>query len=86
MCSTTTFPRSLRITSTELVCSYATHSRGTFYVQLFLFLGRTGRAGKKGQSLSLWAKEDWRHAPELVPIMEEASQEIPEWLKDESVR
>jgi len=49
-------------------------------------IGRTGRAGKTGTSISLWAKGDWRHAGELVGIMEEAGQEVPDWLRRESDR
>jgi len=49
-------------------------------------IGRTGRAGKTGTSISLWAKSDWRHAGELVGIMEEAGQEVPDWLRREADR
>merc|ERR1712025_1226984 len=49
-------------------------------------IGRTGRAGKTGTSISLWAKGDWRHAGELVGIMEEAGQEVPDWLRREADR
>jgi len=49
-------------------------------------IGRTGRAGKTGTSISLWAKGDWRHAGELVEIMEEAGQEVPDWLRREADR
>ena len=27
-------------------------------------------------------REDWRKAPELVKLMEEANQEVPDWLKE----
>jgi len=49
-------------------------------------IGRTGRAGKTGKSISLFTKQDWRKSPELVGIMEEANQDVPEWLKRESIR
>jgi len=49
-------------------------------------IGRTGRAGKTGTSISLWSKSDWRHAGELVGIMEEAGQEVPDWLRREADR
>ena len=37
-------------------------------------IGRTGRAGKTGTSISLWGQGDWRNAKELVEIMAEAGQ------------
>merc|ERR1740131_904439 len=49
-------------------------------------IGRTGRAGKSGTSISLWERRDWKHAKELVEIMEEACQEVPEWLRSEGSR
>ena len=36
-------------------------------------VGRTGRAGKTGTSISLWDKSDWKHAQDLIPIMEVGS-------------
>jgi len=49
-------------------------------------IGRTGRAGKTGTSISLWSRQDWKHAGELIEIMEEAGQDVPEWLRGEAVR
>merc|ERR1711915_728328 len=49
-------------------------------------IGRTGRAGKTGTSISLWSRQDWKHAEELIEIMEEAGQDVPEWLRGEAVR
>ena len=49
-------------------------------------VGRTGRAGKTGTSISLWDRADWRKASELIGIMEEAGQDIPEWLRGEATR
>merc|ERR1719500_610104 len=49
-------------------------------------IGRTGRAGKRGESISLWERRDWRKAPELVTIMEEAGQDVPAWLRGEADR
>ena len=31
-------------------------------------------------------RQDWRKSPELVNILEEANQEVPEWLRRESIR
>ena len=49
-------------------------------------VGRTGRAGKTGISISLWDRGDWRKASDLIGIMEEAGQDIPEWLRGEATR
>lgn len=43
-------------------------------------VGRTGRAGKTGISISFVTRGDWAHARELIKILEEANQEIPEEL------
>ncbi|XP_023951126.2 probable ATP-dependent RNA helicase DDX43 [Bicyclus anynana] len=43
-------------------------------------VGRTGRAGKTGISLTFITRSDWAHAGELVKILEEAAQEVPEEL------
>lgn len=43
-------------------------------------VGRTGRAGKTGVALSFICREDWAHAGDLIKILEEAYQEVPEEL------
>jgi len=44
-------------------------------------IGRTGRAGEKGISISfLTADEDSKIAKELVEMLEDANQEVPEDL------
>ncbi|XP_013776827.1 probable ATP-dependent RNA helicase DDX43 [Limulus polyphemus] len=43
-------------------------------------VGRTGRAGRTGESLTLVTREDWKNAQELIHIMEEAGQDVPEDL------
>lgn len=40
-------------------------------------IGRTGRAGRTGASLTFMTRDNWRHAAELIKIMEEADQEVP---------
>ncbi|XP_061727461.1 uncharacterized protein LOC133532701 [Cydia pomonella] len=49
-------------------------------------VGRTGRAGKTGISLSLIARNDWAHARELIKILEEANQEVPDELEQMAQR
>ena len=49
-------------------------------------VGRTGRAGRTGESISLMTRQDWSHAKELIKILEEASQEVPDGLYHMSER
>lgn len=44
-------------------------------------VGRTGRAGKTGTSISFVTRSDWDRAGELIKILEEAEQEVPEELR-----
>uniref|UniRef100_A0A131YH40 RNA helicase n=2 Tax=Rhipicephalus TaxID=426455 RepID=A0A131YH40_RHIAP len=43
-------------------------------------VGRTGRAGRRGESITLVTRENWRHARELINILEEANQDVPQGL------
>ncbi|XP_032663911.1 probable ATP-dependent RNA helicase DDX43 [Odontomachus brunneus] len=43
-------------------------------------VGRTGRAGRTGESITYMTRNDWSHAKELIKILEEAHQEVPEEL------
>lgn len=43
-------------------------------------VGRTGRAGRTGESITFMTRQDWHHAKELISILEEAEQEVPEEL------
>lgn len=49
-------------------------------------VGRTGRAGRSGQSITFMTRKDWRYAQELIEIMEEAKQEVPQELYDMAAR
>lgn len=41
-------------------------------------VGRTGRANRRGISLSFMTRSNWNSAAELIEILKEADQEIPE--------
>ncbi|XP_006607867.2 probable ATP-dependent RNA helicase DDX43 [Apis dorsata] len=43
-------------------------------------VGRTGRAGRSGESITFMTRKDWTHAKDLISILEEANQEVPEEL------
>ncbi|XP_056636456.1 probable ATP-dependent RNA helicase DDX43 isoform X2 [Diorhabda sublineata] len=45
-------------------------------------VGRTGRAGKFGKSISYLTKTDWAQASELIKILEEAEQLVPQEVYD----
>merc|ERR1719356_1895993 len=45
-------------------------------------IGRTGRASKKGTSITYMTPDDARFGDKVVAIMKEAGQEIPEELKE----
>lgn len=49
-------------------------------------VGRTGRAGRTGTSISYLTRSDWAMAPELIKIMEEADQQVPDELIDMAER
>ncbi|XP_037879615.1 probable ATP-dependent RNA helicase DDX43 [Glossina fuscipes] len=45
-------------------------------------IGRTGRAGRTGTSISYVTRSDWGLAAELIKILEEAGQDVPDNLRD----
>lgn len=49
-------------------------------------VGRTGRAGRKGTSISYFTRSDWAMAKELIEILEEAEQKVPDELRDMAER
>lgn len=49
-------------------------------------VGRTGRAGKTGISLTFVTRHDWNNARDLIKILEEANQEVPEELEQMAQR
>lgn len=49
-------------------------------------IGRTGRAGRSGVALTFVTREDWMHVGKLIPILEEAGQEVPDELVEMAER
>lgn len=49
-------------------------------------VGRTGRAGRTGISVTFMAREDWKHAKELIEILTQGEQEVPKSLIDMAER
>lgn len=52
-----------------------------FYLLFKQRVGRTGRAGKTGTSISFFTRTDWAQADELIKILEEAEQNVPDELR-----
>jgi len=48
-------------------------------------IGRTGRAGNKGIAYTFFAQKNSRRAPELIKLMEDAEQSVPQALRDMQV-
>lgn len=49
-------------------------------------VGRTGRANRRGTSLSFMTRSDWASAAELIEILKEAGQAIPQGIIDMAER
>ncbi len=49
-------------------------------------VGRTGRAGRTGVSITFMAREDWKHAKELIEILKQGQQIVPDALIDMASR
>jgi ATP-dependent RNA helicase DDX43 len=49
-------------------------------------VGRTGRAGLLGTSITYMAREDWKHSKELIEILTKGEQEVPQSLIEMSER
>eukprot|EP00419_Tripos_fusus_P006869 CAMPEP_0172682008 /NCGR_PEP_ID=MMETSP1074-20121228/17863_1 /TAXON_ID=2916 /ORGANISM="Ceratium fusus, Strain PA161109" /LENGTH=645 /DNA_ID=CAMNT_0013500611 /DNA_START=44 /DNA_END=1978 /DNA_ORIENTATION=- len=45
-------------------------------------IGRTGRAGKQGYSVTLLEETDLGYARDLIDVLEATVQEVPTWLRD----
>lgn len=44
-------------------------------------IGRTGRAGKKGEAITFFTEQDTKRARELVELLDKAEQKVPEALR-----
>merc|ERR1719291_1585544 len=44
-------------------------------------VGRTGRAGATGSSYTFFTEDKWKHAPDLIKVLEEANQPVPQELE-----
>merc|ERR1739848_913398 len=44
-------------------------------------VGRTGRAGATGSSYTFFTDDKWKHANDLITVLEEASQPVPDELR-----
>ncbi|KAL0916487.1 hypothetical protein M5K25_014007 [Dendrobium thyrsiflorum] len=49
-------------------------------------IGRTGRAGATGVSYTFFTDQDWKHAHELVKLLEGANQGVPPEVREMAVR
>ncbi|GER51750.1 DEAD-box ATP-dependent RNA helicase, partial [Striga asiatica] len=45
-------------------------------------IGRTGRAGATGIAHTFFSEQDWKHAPDLVKLLEGANQAVPPEVRD----
>ncbi|KAJ0919274.1 putative RNA helicase [Helianthus annuus] len=45
-------------------------------------IGRTGRAGAKGVAYTFFSEQDWKHAPDLIKVLEGANQPVPHVVRE----
>jgi ATP-dependent RNA helicase DDX5/DBP2 len=77
MVATDVASRGLDIKEVTMVINYAMPKGIEDYVHR---IGRTGRAGETGVSVSFFTQEDGKLARDLIKILEEAKQEVPPQL------
>jgi len=70
--------RGLDIKDVEVVINYDMPWSIEDYVHR---IGRTGRAGRKGDAYTLFTRGDNKVASKLVDVMTRAEQEVPSWLQ-----
>ncbi|KAL8105518.1 DEAD-box ATP-dependent RNA helicase 40-like [Apium graveolens] len=49
-------------------------------------IGRTGRAGATGVAYTFFSEQDWKHAPDLIKVLEGANQPVPGEIRDIALR
>ena len=49
-------------------------------------IGRTGRAGATGVSYTFFSEQDWKHASDLIKVLEGANQHVPPELRQMTLR
>ncbi|KAJ1919300.1 ATP-dependent RNA helicase dbp2 [Mycoemilia scoparia] len=79
MVATDVASRGLDIKDVKFVINYDFPNNVEDYVHR---IGRTGRAGNTGTSITFFTQNDGRHSSALVKILREAKQEIPHSLED----
>ena len=79
MIATDVAARGLDISNVDFVVNYDFPLDIENYIHR---IGRTGRASKKGTSITYMTPDDARFGDKVVAIMKEAGQEIPEELKE----
>mmetsp|Transcript_33556 Transcript_33556/g.72659 ORF Transcript_33556/g.72659 Transcript_33556/m.72659 type:complete len:747 (+) Transcript_33556:653-2893(+) len=75
--------RGLDVQGVTLVVNYDPPNNAEDYVHR---IGRTGRAGAKGFSVTFIARQDAGKARDLVQVMERTGQQVPKELRDLSAR
>lgn len=77
--ATSVAARGLDIPGIELVVNYNMPSDVKEYVHR---IGRTGRAGNRGRSVTFFTEEDRAQAAELIEVIKSANQAPPQFLHD----
>ncbi|KNA05459.1 hypothetical protein SOVF_190160 isoform A [Spinacia oleracea] len=49
-------------------------------------IGRTGRAGATGVAYTFFSEQDWKHAGDLVKVLEGANQQVPPQVREMALR
>ncbi|KAL7712618.1 RNA helicase [Entamoeba marina] len=73
--------RGLDIPDIELVVNYDMPQEIDSYIHR---IGRTGRAGKTGMAVTFLNEKSEGMIVNLIPVLEEANQDIPEWLSEKA--
>lgn len=71
--------RGIDVSDIQVVINYNMPGNSEDYVHR---IGRTGRAGKLGTSISFFSEDDESLIPELIPILQESNQAVPEQFSE----